>query len=113
MAQLPNPYKAVIDIQKLSEYCLNPFHPTGKHKAKGFTTQLGIKQGDAEWLKAQILEKITEAEAQPQFEDAFGKRYGVDLLIKNGHLEAIIRTAWIVKWGEEFPRLLTCYVKSN
>ena len=30
--QLPNSHKAVVEIEKLREYSLNPTHPVGKHK---------------------------------------------------------------------------------
>ena len=34
--KLPNGAKATIPEGKLEDYCLNPFHPDGKHKAKVF-----------------------------------------------------------------------------
>jgi hypothetical protein len=33
---LPNAENAVVEIRKLSEYCLNPEHPKGKDKARLF-----------------------------------------------------------------------------
>jgi hypothetical protein len=112
MVKLPNAYNAVIEIEKLRDYCLNPNHPTGKHKARGFALYLGLQQEDAEWLRTQILKGVVKANAQPQSEDEFGKRYGVELRLSNGSLEVFVRTAWIIKHEEEFPRLLTCFVKT-
>ncbi|MBK8921668.1 MAG: hypothetical protein IPM81_09165 [Saprospirales bacterium] len=40
--QLPNAESAFIDDRKLLEYCLNPEHEEGKHKARVFLAALGI-----------------------------------------------------------------------
>ncbi len=53
---LPNPQLAIVDIDKLSGYCLNPQHEDGKHKARVFAAALGIMQADAEWLRQRLLE---------------------------------------------------------
>jgi len=36
--RLPGGDAAVVDLRKLTEYCLNPDHPRGKHKARVFAT---------------------------------------------------------------------------
>ncbi len=46
--KLPNAENAVIDIKKLRDYCLNPNHPEGKHKARVFLEKLDIGRDDAE-----------------------------------------------------------------
>jgi len=33
---IPNAERAVVDIRKLRDYCLNPLHDDGKHKAQLF-----------------------------------------------------------------------------
>jgi hypothetical protein len=53
-----------IDIRKLRDYCLNSQHPVGKHKARVFSSQLGIVRGDAGLLKEAISEKIKHAVAE-------------------------------------------------
>ena len=45
--KLLNYRKAIIDLRKLREYCLNPEHPVGKYKARDvsapiFTRAVGI-----------------------------------------------------------------------
>jgi hypothetical protein len=40
--KLPNGDQAEISMQKLIGYCLNPEHPSGKHKARVFESALGI-----------------------------------------------------------------------
>jgi hypothetical protein len=34
--KLPNADRAIVDIVKLRNYCLNPQHPSGRHKAPRF-----------------------------------------------------------------------------
>ena len=46
---LPNGHKAVVEIAKLTDYCLNPQHEDGKHKARAFASALGLGREDAEW----------------------------------------------------------------
>ena len=42
--------------------------------------------------------------------DKFGCRYSMDVLVTWGSREAIVRSAWIIKTGEDVPRLASCYV---
>ena len=105
--KLPNFQSAVIDIEKFSGYILNEMHPRGKHKAKIFKSVLGFVKEDAEELKEIISIKIQDAEAVETYKDVFGIRYYADLLYQ----DVIIRTHWIIKSNEEFPRFVTCYIK--
>ena len=111
MSFLPNYERAFIAIEKLKDYCLNPFHPVGKDKAIVFRSAFGLTGQDADYLKRMIIEKLPESEAMSGKEDQYGKRYTVDMKIRNLNKEAVIRTGWIIKKSESFPRLTTCYVK--
>lgn len=71
--QLPNADQAVLDIDKLRDYCLNPNHEEGKHKARQFRAKLGIELQDAERLREVILDAILKAGAREQKADAFWK----------------------------------------
>ncbi|MEM8721183.1 MAG: DUF6883 domain-containing protein [Cyanobacteria bacterium P01_G01_bin.39] len=46
--KLPNGNKTEISMQKLVEYCLNPDHASGKHKAKVFASALVITVDNVE-----------------------------------------------------------------
>lgn len=111
MTLLPNHEKAFITIEKLADYCLNSFHPIGKDKAKVFKLVLGLTDQDADYLKEVILKALPKHKASIMREDQYGKRYTVDVKIRNLEKEAIVRTGWIIKKDEDFPRLTTCYVK--
>lgn len=77
--KLPNGDRAVVDIAKLREYCLNPEHPRGKHKARVFAAALGLTAEQAETLRDEILQAAATAEAMATDQDEFGQRYVVDL----------------------------------
>lgn len=111
--KLPNAENAVVDVAKLRDYCLNPNHPEGKHKARVFKEKLGITQNDAELLRQVILEAVLKAEATEQESTEFGRRFIIDFQVSwpQGIImcKAVIRTAWIISTDEEFPRLTTCF----
>ena len=113
--KLPNAENAVVDIAKLRDYCLNPNHPEGKHKARVFQRKLGITRDDAEELRRTILEAILKGEAREQAPTSYGRRFVVDFTwsVPEGKgvilSTALVRTAWIVRNDEDFPRLTTCF----
>lgn len=107
---LPNGTQAFVSIDKLRDYCLNPNHPIGKHKAAIFKKYLDYGQMHAEILKNQILQAIEKEECIPRESDEFGLRFEVKVKISNLDRAAIVVTAWIIRWDENFPRLTTCYI---
>jgi hypothetical protein len=75
---LPNAERAIVDIRKLHDYCLNPLHDEGQHKARLFATTLGMTADDAEDLRDLLLEAVTTHEAHLGRWDIYGQRYTVD-----------------------------------
>jgi hypothetical protein len=108
--RLPSAHSAVIDISKLRDYCLNPTHPTGQHKARVFASATGFTQADAEELRRLILDAVSIREAVKGRRDAYGDRYVVDIAVTGPGGDATIRSSWIVRTGEDFARLTSCYV---
>jgi hypothetical protein len=53
--KLPNADHAIVEIEKLRDYCLSTPHPRGRHKARVFLTALGISASDAEELRSAIF----------------------------------------------------------
>ena len=99
-----------IDIRKLRDYCLNPHHPVGKHKAHVFSSQLGIGRNDARLLKQKIIEKMKDVEIEWAHEDTLGKRFTADLTLDMINRSALVRAIWIIKSGSEVPELVGCYI---
>jgi len=112
--KLPNADRAVIDIEKLRDYSLNSAHPKGKHKARMFLAALGFKADDAERLRKLIREAILVEEATEQQPTDYGRRFIVDFQIKWEEKFVVsfvtIRTAWIIRNDEDFPRLTSCFI---
>lgn len=107
---LPNADQAVVEIQKLRDYCLNPTHPRGKHKARVFESALGLTEDDAERLREELLAAVQKNDAKRLFEDEYGVRYQVEFKMGVASNHATIRSVWIVRSNESFPKLATCYV---
>ncbi|MBD1870644.1 hypothetical protein H6F95_25750 [Cyanobacteria bacterium FACHB-471] len=109
MNLLPYAENAVVDIRKLRDYCLNPNHDDGKHKARLFSSILGMTADDAEDLR-QILLKIVKAqEVRRGRQDAYGQRYTIDFTLEWQNRSAIVRSGWIIENDSGIPRLTTCY----
>ena len=108
--KLPNPERAIIDINKLSGYSLNPQHPDGQHKARVFEAALGLTVNDVEELRLALLQAIQVYEAIPDRSNPYGQKYIVDFYLRRLGKEAIIHSVWIVRNNEDFARLVTCYV---
>jgi len=106
---LPNAKNAVIDIRKLRDYSLNQDHPTGKDKARLFSSILGVTAENAEELRGIILEKVKTQEVSLNRYDKYGQRYTLDFTLKWQNRTATIRTGWIIEPGSDIPRLTSCY----
>ena len=111
--KIPNAERAVVDIRKLRDYCLNPQHDKGKHKARLFTSLLGMDSDDAEELRNILLETVKTQDAQLGETDAYGQRYTLDFMLNWQGKQARIRSAWIVETGSDIPKLTTAFPLTN
>ncbi len=111
--KLPNVQNAVIDIEKLRYYSLSSTHPKGKHKAKLFEEKLAMRADEAELLREAIRKAILSADAVELEPNAFGRRFRLDFELGRGKgiiwYNAGVRSGWIIRKNEDFPRLTTCY----
>jgi hypothetical protein len=105
---VPNAERAVVDIRKLRDYCLNPLHDEGKHKARLFAA-IGLTANEAEELQAILLQVVKTSEASLGRRDSYGQRYIIDFPLNWRGKETVIRSGWIIEHGIETPRLTTCY----
>ena len=71
----------------------------------------GVGRADAEWLRERILEAAATRPAVLTAKMPFGILYVLDFLMTTTCGSAVVRTGWIVRHGEDYPRLTTCYVK--
>ena len=59
---IPNAERAIVDIRKLRDYCLDPTHDEGKHKARLFAAALGMTSDDAMEFRDVLLQVIKNRE---------------------------------------------------
>lgn len=107
---LPNGDHAVVELEKLTEYCLNPEHPRGRHKARVFAASLGMTAEHAELLREALFTAACSQPAMATESDDFGQRYVIDFPLDGPIGSALIRSSWIIRVDEDFPRLTSCYV---
>jgi len=70
---LPNAEKAIVNIRKLRDYCLNPSHEVGKHKARVFAAALDLTDRNADELREAILRAVKTHDAIPGIKNEFGQ----------------------------------------
>ena len=108
--KLPNGINAVVDVMKLRDYCLNPGHPEGRHKARVFRATLVMEREDLEELRPALLAAARDQDADAAEADEYGERYVLDFFLRHEGREARVRSSWIIRKDENFPRLTSCYV---
>ncbi len=103
--------KAVVDLVKVQGYCLSPWHPRGRYKARRFAIRLGLSNEDARKLRETLLQAVSSSEqAEVAGRDEYGQRYHLDVDLTGPKGRGKVRSVWTVRTDENFPRLTTCYV---
>jgi hypothetical protein len=110
MGRMPNADRAVLDLRKIADYCLNPLHPRGRHKARVFRDALELNHEDAAWLRMALLDGLSRNDAIELSSDDLGNRWRVDMPVTRHNKSVVVRTVWIVRSGEQLPRFVTCWV---
>ena len=106
---IPNGENSVVDIRKLRDYCLNPEHSTGKHKARLFRSMLAMTVENAFELRQILLSVVKTEKAKLGKKDNFGQRYTLDFRLEWHNKSAIVRSGWIIEHNSQIPRLTSCY----
>ena len=96
--------------EKLSGYALDRAHPRGCHKARVFSSALGIERADWRYLRDQLVEGVVEAPVLGTRITPFGVLYEVVVLVDglNG-ATAPVAAIWIIE-GDLPPRLVSTWV---
>ena len=96
---------------KLEDYSLNPAHRHGQHKARVFESALGITLVNAVILRDALMRaSATSENAQHKGNNGHGDVYELRFPLTTGKGTAIVLSGWIVRTGEDFPRLTTCFI---
>jgi hypothetical protein len=106
---LPNPDAAVLAPGKLRDYLLNPEHKEGHSKAVRFRA-LGFERSDWRAFERALREQHLTQPAEPAGENAFGVKYAITARLEGPSGDSVmVRSVWIIRKGEDHPRLLTAY----
>ena len=109
--RLPNHADAVIEPAKLRNYCLNPEHGEGRHKARVFASALAIGRDDWRYLAERIHASLGDAPVTRIEPTPWGVRYEVVMMIDglNGATMPV-KTGWFIEAADGAPRLTSEYV---
>ena len=108
--KLPNGDRADLG-SKIEDYVLNSRHWEGRHKARVFESVLGITLTNREVLREAILSVAENSEeAEPLGNNGHGEVYVLRFPLETPRGRATVLTVWIIRDGEDFPRLVTCYI---
>jgi hypothetical protein len=108
--KLPNGSRADLGT-KVEDYSLNPLHREGQHKARVFASVLGVTLDNADLLRRAVQEVAARSEdAETRGDNGYGEVFVLRFPMQTGRGSATVLTAWIVRHGEDFPRLTTCYI---
>ncbi|MBI4670213.1 MAG: hypothetical protein HY741_00915 [Chloroflexi bacterium] len=107
--KIPNAERAEVDIRKLRDYCLNPDHFEGKHKARLFAAAFGMTARDAAELSEILLQVVKTHDAVFGRRDGYGQRYVIDFMMEWRGRRALVRCAGIIENDSTIPHLTTCY----
>jgi len=108
--KLPNGDRADLGT-KIENYVLNPRHWEGRHKARVFESILGITLANGDVLRQAILSAAENSDqAEALGNNGHGEIYILRFPIETQKGSATVLTASIIRNGEDFPLLITCYI---
>lgn len=107
--KLPAMDRALVEPEKVRDYLLSSEHAVGRFKAV-FFTKLGYSRQQWQRLQGDILEIARVGQAADGQPSHFGRKFEVGGILRGpSGREANVVTVWIVRHGEEFPRLITVF----
>lgn len=108
--KLPNGERADLGT-KLEDYSLNPLHRHGQHKARVFQSALGITLENSNVLRDALRQAAANSDqAAHRGHNGFGTVYELRFPLTTPHGTATVLSGWIIRDGEHFPRLATCFI---
>ena len=107
--RLPNADRAVVALNKVTDYLLNAAHPDNGGKAKFFEA-MGFSPAEPARLSAALREVAMNGSATLHSESTHGAKFIVDgpITALSGK-QALVRTVWIIDREQQSPRLVTAY----
>lgn len=76
-----------------------------------FESVLGITASNADELRTVLLRVAADSEeAIHKGNNGYGDVYELRFSLATSQATAIVLSAWIIRSGEDFPRLITCFI---
>jgi Domain of unknown function (DUF4926) len=107
---LPNGERALIPMEKLTDFCLNPDHARGKDKARVFASVLGITRDRAHELADLVRQAARDGDITKEARTVWGQYYRVDWAMPS-RVDVVLRTIWEIAPGAEIPRLVSVFIR--
>ena len=71
---------------------------------------LGITLANADVLRRALLDAAANSDrVEPRGNNGFGEVYVLRFALATTKGTATVLSAWIIRYGEDFPRLITCH----
>jgi hypothetical protein len=109
--KLPNGERAVINVEKLLNYLLDPLHREGKHHAELFRALVGIDRNSWRRLDDALRGAARDGDAAEGRSSEFGTKYEIRFPMTGPRGTRTILSVWMIRAGESVPRLVTAYVE--
>ena len=107
--RLPGADRAIVDAAKVRDYLLSLEHPVGRFKARVFLAA-GYSRTDSGVLQRDLQALARTEDALPGRSTPYGQLYEVRGILQGAPGRALaVVTVWIVRPGEDVPRLVTAY----
>src|SRR5437762_9401080 len=108
--KIPNGNRANL-ASKLEDYSLNSTHRQGQHKARVFESVLGITLANADVLRTALRHEAANSDvAIHKGDNGYGDVYELRFPLTTPKATATVLSIWILRRGEDFPRLVTCFI---
>jgi hypothetical protein len=108
---LPSADRAVVDTAKVRDYLLSTEHPVGRFKAAVFGAA-GYRQDNWHLLRGDLL-ATAFLDDSIQTETAFGQKFEVRAILRGARRDLAVTVVWLIRRGENFPRLVTAYPRAR
>ena len=107
ITDLPNADRAFVAPEKLGGYLLNPDHPAGGPKWR-FLERFGFRLDQPNTLASALLGHARGNSVSTQISTLHGEKFEIDgpLVCPDGRLP-LVRTVWIIGYGQDSPRFVS------
>lgn len=107
--KLPNCERAIVSVEKLTDYLLSLTHSVGGSKARYFRA-IGFNDGNVGSFEQAPIKIAQTNEIVDEKTSAYDVNYVIDGMLETPGGEKIyLRTVWIIETDQAAPRFVTAY----